>query len=270
MGAAVPGQVVPVTLLSAPDRSTLFGNLAHRLVERGYRTPGAVAWDDAQVEAWFDTEFPRVIAEEGATLLMAGERAYLAAFRQQLRASMLRLQRAFREAGVVEVRPEASLEGRYDGGGLTGSADLLVTRTDGRRAIVDMKWSGATRYRDRLAKNRHLQLVIYGACARVGNGEWPEVAYLILNQAELLARNRLFFPSARVALPRDAANIDAVWTRIGATWHWRRAQVEAGEIEVVGDDVEPEAALEAPPEGFEVESLGESYNAYRHLRGWSE
>lgn len=256
-------------ILSPPDRPRLYGNLAHRLVERCYRQPEAVRWSPDQIVEWFEPNFPRVIEEEGATLLMPGERAHLAEFQHRLRNSMKRLQQALRAAGVVAVEPECRLAGSFDGGELSGSADLRVVRDDGRVAVIDMKWSGSTRYRERLAGNRHLQLVIYGRCARGGAAEWPDVAYLILDQADLVSQSPDFFRDARPVSADNRETLDALWARFGVSWRWRREQLDAGEIEIVGEDIEPVHAAEVPKDGFNAEELNEAYNAFRHLRGWT-
>ncbi len=256
-------------ILSPLDRPRLFGNLAHRLVERCYQQPEAVRWSPDEIVAWFEPNFARVIEEEGATLLMPGERAHLAEFQHRLRNSMKRLQQALRAADVVAVEPERRLAGSFDGGELSGSADLRVVRGDGRVAVIDMKWSGSTRYRKRLAENRHLQLVIYGRCARLGAAEWPDVAYLILDQADLVAPDQQFFRDARSVMVRNPETLDQLWARVGVSWRWRRGQLDAGEIEIVGDDIQPDLAAEVPEDGFNPDELIEAYNPYRHLRGWA-
>jgi hypothetical protein len=256
-------------ILSPPDRPRLYGNLAHRLVERCYRQAEAVRWSPEEIVAWFEPNFARVIEEEGATLLMPGERAHLAEFQHRLRGSMRRLQQALRAADVVAVEPECRLAGSFDGGELSGSADLRVVRDDGRVGVIDMKWSGSARYRKRLAENRHLQLVIYGRCARNGAPDWPDVAYLILDQADLVAQDQRFFRDARPVMVKHPETLDQLWARFGVSWRWRRAQLDAGEIEIVGEDIQPEFAADLPPDGFAPDELNEAYNAFRHLRGWA-
>jgi len=136
-------------------------------------------------------------------------------------------------------------------------------------AVIDMKWSGSARYRKRLADNRHLQLVIYGRCARKGAAEWPDVAYLILDQADLVAQDQRFFRDARPVMVRNPETLDQLWARFGVSWRWRRAQLDAGEIEIVGKDIDPVFAAEVPPGGFNLDELDEAYNPFRHLRGWA-
>ena len=60
-----------------------------------------------------------------------------------------------------------------------------------------MKW-GSTTYADKLAQNRHLQLVLYGEIVRQRTGRWPDLAYFSLSRGELMAINQHFFPQARV------------------------------------------------------------------------
>ena len=174
---------------------------------------------------------------------------------------------------MVSITAEEKLEGHFIGGSIVGSSDLLVTREDGQQAIIDMKWGGAT-YADKLAENRHLQLILYGEMVRQRTGRWPHLAYFSLGRGDLLAIDQRFFPQARVVRQIKEVGDEGpplLWQRFLGSWQWRRSQLDKGLIEVVlGEQQEP-TADEAPPEnGLALEVLNPSYNDYLTLAGWEE
>jgi hypothetical protein len=166
------------------------------------------------------------------------------------------------------VQAEQPLSGVFDGGEITGSADLVVVREDGRAAVIDMKWTRrAADYRDRLAQGRHLQLAIYAELLRQTTGRQPEVAYFMLRDATLHAPDALYFPEARVVSGPDAESTDTVWQRLVFTWRWRQAQFERGDFEVVLEGLEETVESQPPEAGLEIETLYEGFNDTLVLAG---
>lgn len=260
----------PHKLVVANDAFLLFGNLAHTLVGRYFGLPDALRFDDEFLQAWFQQAFDHLVETEGALLLMPGRRSELQNFRSALIRAMLALQKQLRVAGIVKVEPEVNLSGLFVGGQLTGYADLLVTRADGRRAIIDMKWAGGKKYPDKLARNRHLQLALYGELVRQQSGMWPDLSYFIISQAKLIATDCDFFPDAqRIIRDDDVMDEGApeLWSRFLVTWKWRRDLLSQGLVEVAVDDGE---VPDVPEGGLAPEILNQKYNDYLALAGWEE
>jgi len=263
-----PARLRTSTILTAPDNFTLFGNLAHGIVERWYEQPDALRQSSEHLRSWFDETFARVIEQEGATLLLPGKRAYLEGFRRQLRDSLVQLHHHLRKAGVSSVQPEAALSGKFDGGSLTGSADLLVQGPDGRPAVVDMKWSGARKYWQALSTGQFLQLVVYSECVRQQSGSWPRIAYYILDRARLLTPDDGLFVEAQLVRGKHVPTTPELWQQFLVTWRWRQVQLKDGLVEVVLEDIE-ETDESLPPEtGLPVVTLGTAYNPFLNVAGW--
>lgn len=260
----------PSNLLAVADENRLYGNLAHRLVERFFRTEGALAFRGDALKAWFPRQFEVVVAEEGAVLLMPGRRADYERLRAVLGRALEEIQRQFGAAGVVLVEPERDLAGKFPGGDLEGQADLVVRNKSGQRAIVDMKWAGANYNQDRLAKNRHLQLAIYAEMLRQETGARPQVSYFILEGSRLLAPDTGFFPEGRPVQSGSSGATPPLWEQFVTAWKWRRSQLDAGMIEVAIDDIDPTPESEGPPDALKPEELREAYNEYRWLVGWED
>jgi hypothetical protein len=237
------------------------------MVERLYRQDGAQEWSREQVLAWFDAHLDQVVAEEGAVLLMPGRRADLESFRLRFRESLARLHGYLKAAKAARVEPEKALEGSTTIGPIRGSSDLLLSLPGGGEAIVDLKWKGEKKYREKLATQTHIQLAIYGKLREQGVGRWPAVAYYILHGGEMLTTAPGLFPGvSEIAAPEGATA--QLWQRIVATYAWRRAQIDAGAIELVFEDLEPTEESAPPEDGLPIEPLDPRYNPYVNLAGW--
>lgn len=265
-----PAALHPSTLVSLGGDFLLFGNLAHGLIEQYFQRDDALALADAAFDAWFASAFETLIDQDGALLRMSGRGADLAKFRNRLRRSLQTLRAHVRQAGVVKVVPEQALEGSFEGGALAGFADLVMHMSAGEAAIVDMKWSGARKYPDKLKHNRHLQLAIYAELYRQHGGQWPAVAYYILDRARLVAPDDHSFPEAETIASDDGENTAQLWQRFLATWRWRVAQIRAGRFEVALEAIAPTDDSEPPPDAMVMETLNAAYNDYRALAGWKD
>lgn len=263
-----PAALRPSRILSVSTDFRLFGNLAHGLVHSFFQTAAPLTVTDKDFRTWFDAAFDQIVDEEGAVLLMPGRRSDLESLRIKLRASMLQLLSQLKGAGIVRVDSEMDLVGSYVGGELVGSADLVLAKASGEQAIIDMKWSGAKKYPEKLKQNRQLQLAIYGELLRQAGGTWPSVAYYLLDGGQLLATDAHFFPSAQTVRRNTDEGTAELWLRFVETWKWRQAQIDAGRFEVVLDGLAEDEDSAAPEAGLPVETLTPEYNDYLALAGW--
>jgi hypothetical protein len=237
------------------------------MVERLYRQDGAQDFTREQVLAWFDANLDEVVAEEGAVLLMPGRRADLESFRLRFRESFARLHAYVRAAKAIRVEPEKALEGSTTIGLIKGSSDLLLSLPGGGQAIVDLKWMGEKKYREKLATQTHLQLAIYGKLRQQATGRWPMVAYYILHGGEMLTTAPGLFPGvSEIAAPEGATA--QLWQQITATYDWRKAQIDAGAIELVFEEIEPTEESEPPEGALPIEPSDHRYDPYVNLAGW--
>jgi hypothetical protein len=264
-----PAQLKSSSVLELPDNFRLLGNLAHRLVEQLYRHPDALSWSTPRLEHWFDDALERIVREEGALLLMRGRRAQLEAFRLRFRISLVQLHEHLRAAGAISVEPEKYLEGATPLGALRGSSDLVVILADARQVIIDMKWSGNTKYRDKLRDQTHVQLAIYARLLENNTSAWPAVGYFILQKPELLTTSDAVFPGVTPILVPGRSTA-MLWDQIMATWQWRRTQIEAGSLECVLEGLEPTTKSQPPAGAIAIEELNPRYNACVNLMGWDE
>ena len=264
-----PAKLAPSSILDVCEGILLYGTLSHHLIERWLTQSGSLTQTDDAFEAWFGPAFDELVSEEGAVLLMPGRQEELASFRRKLLYSMRQLRIQLRAADITIALSEEKLDGQFVGGNISGFSDLLLTRKDGQQAILDLKW-GSKSYAAKLAKNRHLQLAIYGELVRQRTGNWPRLAYFSLSTGELLATDDYFFPKAKLIRKEKQVAEEGsahLWQRFLKTWAWRRTQIDQGQIEVVLQEYEDDLPTE---DALAIEVLNINYNDYAALAGWEE
>lgn len=253
------------------DGTRLLGNLGHRLFEEFFSKQRD--WrnmPDEAVLAWVRSELPGIIQREGAVLLGHGRGVDRQRVAATLERALVRLLEHLRPAGVVEAAAEDSGEAPFEGRRLTGTIDLLLTRGNGQRAVLDVKWAGEKYRGGLLAENRALQLATYAYMqkSRDGSDTWPAGAFFILATGNMLAANRASFPDAIVHSPEDGSGTAELWDRLRVTCDWRWEQLGAGRIEVVTDHTEPDEQSTPPDEGLRSVSGGDPYDDFTRLTGW--
>lgn len=229
------------SILSVVPDNTLMGNLAHRVFENLLKEE-IQAMPKAQVEARVEQECRRLLAREGAVLLMYGREPDRVAFVNKLKYAAWSLITHIRDNGWRVRATEQVLDGKFphddeNAPAVKGIADLLLERTgaDGETelAVVDIKWRGSG-WRESVIRNEEdLQLVLYSKLVSAA-GQWAHTAYFIVENGKVLARNNAAFlnvsPISPTADHREVS--ERVLTRMHATWRWRMAQLAKGTVEV--------------------------------------
>jgi RecB family exonuclease len=263
-----PAALQTSALLEIPDDFQLCGLLAHRIVERLYQQSGSLSWNPDRVRTWLDGAAKEVVREEGAVLLMPGRGADLTGFLSRFARSLIALHQILQRAGAHSVEPEMEARADTPLGTLTGSIDLLVTLQDGRTAIIDMKWSGTRSYQKRIKEQRHIQLAIYARLIERNTSRWPAVAYYMLPESDLLTCDDGVFPGVNAVRAPDMSTA-ALWEKVSVTWAWRCAQLEAGRLEIVREELDETEESNPPIGALAIEPLNERYNPCARLAGWS-
>ena len=256
------------------DGPLLFGSLAHRLFERFFKAHEA--WPqlgEAEIRRWLAATIADLIEREGAVLLERGRGVDRQRVATVLERALLQLLSHLRNAQVATVAAEQPLDRQAPGFTLVGNADLVASRNDGARAVLDAKWGSEPYRRSEIADGRHLQLAVYGFALATEN--WPTPGYYIVTSGRVLAEDAAFFPAARqpdasdaTGKPTDWAQVStqAVWQRSLVTRAWRLAQFQRGEVEV-NAGAEPDAASEPPPDGLDTRIEPNRFDDYVWLTG---
>ncbi len=188
-----------------PTGDQLLGKLAHFvLLERTLKVPhasGSAAADYA-IEI-LETEGPAL----AAPLFLAGASAERGQVEKVLRSAAEALHKVV-STGWKVAETEHPLEGTAFGTKFGGNLDLIVERS-GKRAVIDLKWSGHKYRRESLEDGTALQLAAYAALlAEQGFADAP-VAYFILTSQAML--------SSDVTLALEGTALKSQWSA-DLTW----------------------------------------------------
>ncbi len=267
----------PMTTLKLRPDSALKGTLLHRLLDL-LLASAQINWLTCArpaLEQWCDQQWPLLLEQEGATLLLPGNLSEKLALLDLAKRSLWELLQQLRAAKVKAARTNVELKAAsFIGGGLIGYLDLLVENQAGRSAVVDLKLGGMSRREAELETNRQLQLAVYGYLYQQQYKTWPESAFYILGKQRLLAQTDQYFPQAKIErLAVDAGGLENCWADFEVMWRWRRQQLDAGWIEVTTTALpeEPNPAYPdstVPREHWQYEPEEIQYNDFDALTGW--
>ena len=206
------------------DGNRLYGNLAHRLLERYFNDNPLWAMLDAQgLREWFAGELPQLIESEAAVLLEPGRGVDKQRVTTTLERALVALVEHLRGADIVAVQPELHAEAAFKSLRVGGDIDLLLTDPRGREIVLDVKWGGESFRAAELRDNRQLQLATYSYLRRAGK-RWPEQALFIVESGHLLAKTADVFPSAVECGGSRDETVESLWQRVGRSYDWRWRQ----------------------------------------------
>jgi len=221
----------PVSILSLHSESRVMGNLSHRFFELLLEEDGIIEWAKDDIYNWIDENANRLLAREGAVLLMYGREPDKEAFLHKVKTAFWTFVSILKSNRWKILGTEEKLEGEIENVELRGIADLILER-DGEKAIVDFKWKGKKRRSDLLKNEEDLQLVLY--LNMLDSPKEKHTAYYILSDSVLLARNKKAFEEA--VSPYEIDNHLEVHNRIldkiDKTYQWRSSQLTQGVLEV--------------------------------------
>lgn len=219
------------TILSVVKENTLMGNLAHRFFEELFKED-IRHWSKEQVDDWIEKEAPALLQKEGAIFLLYGREPERIAFIKKVKYAAWNLVHLIQQNGWEVEATEYRLHGTFQGIEVRGRADLVLKRGS-EKAVLDLKWRGASR-RERMIKNEEdLQLVLYSRLIDPPT-EWAHTAYYVLDRAKLIARNTAAFQEINPVSPgADHGPINQqIYDKMARTYEWRIQQISAGQIEV--------------------------------------
>lgn len=225
-------RLFPSSLLSVTGDTTLLGSLSHRFFEKLLKENPA-GLDRRAVQDWVEAEATHLLPREGATLLLYGREPERNAFLHRVKNAAWSFVSLLRNNGWEVAHTELDLEGDFGNIPVRGKADVVLRRDD-EFAIVDLKWSGASRRKELIKNGEDLQLVLYAKLLPPPE-RWPHTAYFILEEGKMIARNAAAFKEATVAGnggDDHAAVCEAIFQKMEKTFLWRMEQLRRGVLEL--------------------------------------
>ena len=242
-------QLQGTPILSIASQNRLRGNLSHLFVERLLKDVGESGrnWSREDVTDWIDEHADRLFRQEGAVLLEYGQEPERVQFVLTMKKSAWTLVHYIQANGWSIRASEENVEGILRAGRpqpVKGRADLVLERQhDGRDeiAIVDLKWSGKTVFRDLLRNASDVQLALYADLFAASGVKRVHTAFYMLRDASMLCRNELAFAGADTVPAADDHTVVQAETlaKIRRTFDWRWEQLAEGKLEIRCADTTP-------------------------------
>ena len=220
------------SILSIVGNNTLMGNLAHRFFEMILKEK-VERWDKEGVYNWIEEKAPRLLRREGAVLLMYGREPERIAFINRVKYAAWSLISLIQNNGWTVSATEKPLEGQFASIPVKAKADVVLERGS-EKAVIDLKWRGASRREQIIRNEEDLQLVMYSRLVCGGADEWAHTAYFIIESGKMIARNQAAFKEIAPLVPDASADqiSQRIWDRMATTFNWRSDQLKEGLIEV--------------------------------------
>ena len=209
------------------------GNLSHRFFELLFHKENDTSnWDRNKVESWVDEQAPKLLAKEGAVLLMYGREPEKIAFLNRVKYAAWSLISMIQNNGWKVKATEEKLNGKFANIEMKGIADLVLERGK-ELAVIDLKWRGTARRQQIIKNEEDLQLVMYSRLL-TEDDQWAHTAYFILENGKMISRNDLAF---KEAIPVDPSSDheevnQRIYTQMEKTYQWRLQQLQSGKIEI--------------------------------------
>jgi hypothetical protein len=230
------------------ERELLYGNLAHHLVGDYLRSfIGQELPLPNTAKETVTRLFDEQVAAEAATLIKPGmdrERTYVRQTMSRAAGVLVELlhRGGYRIDSVEEEHTDSFVLGQ-----LQGRTDLIARRTkDGKKAVIDLKWSRDKRKIQALKNGTALQLAAYSYFVRTNNA-WPSTAYFIFPTAQLYSTDENDFPGC-IFVPGPSE--EEVWNNAVLSIQKIRTSLDGGKITVpcfTEDD------KKLPTEGMNIE-----------------
>lgn len=244
------------SILSVVKDRVLKGNIAHGVFEQLFDEIKGTErhWKKWEVTQWIEVNIEELFEKEGAVLLMYGYEPERIGLVNKLKESAWALVSIIQDNGWSIVDTELPIKGKMAGQELKGIADLVLQRGT-EKAIVDLKWGGATYRANQFRSKEDLQLVVYSRLLDQ-HTDWAHTAYFIIENGRMIARNNLAFEAAEAVAPEeDFREIHQdIWNRMVKTYQWRMEQIKSGKIEV-RTETTAEALDEMMEESMDMQHL---------------
>jgi RecB family exonuclease len=215
----------PGDLVSLPAGNTMLGTLCHAVIEKTFNTPNLPTPVDAAKLAkdYFDQLAPQM-----ASPFLAPQRKperdrvreKLALGAKKL-AELIKISKLKIRGQEIERDKDFKKNQKID-----GRIDLVLGDDTNDQVVVDLKWSGKSRYkRDELRQGQAVQLAVYAWLLAQAKSPFPSGAYYMLAQSELVSANCSFLPDECVFSDVD---LEEIWKASVAAYDHRLQELHNG------------------------------------------
>lgn len=258
------------TIQTIGSNNSIMGNLGHRLFEEMFvQGETCTSWTQTVVEKKSDSLIKQLLSSEGAVFLLPGNVSETQTLIRKLKRAAWAMACHIRDNAWTVIGTEHDVGGKLGDQEIAGTVDLLLGKSDGTLAVVDLKWGKSKYLRDNLTKNRATQLALYAHMLK-SKKKMPHVAYFSLSEAILVAPDLRAFKAARVAEIPPGESLETLVVAMKNTFDFRRTQLDDGSIEVPVEGTLADPAVLIPSGVLIVPESEVEPDEYRALVGWKE
>jgi len=217
---------------SVATGNLMIGNLCHRIVQELYREPGK-HWSPEDAQGRALELYDSLIASMAAELLVNGRELDNTRYREAIAGAVRQLVEAIVLQGLIVEKSEEILEGGLLGEiPFGGRADLLLRDKRGNIFVLDLKWSGTSKYKkEEVEEGNALQLATYAwILGSLDPALQVHTGYFMLAQGELLSDSSLLSKE-----PLDSPrSLTETWEVGSQSWNQRFEELRSGRMEARG------------------------------------
>lgn len=226
-------------MANLPALNTTKGNVAHAVIADFFTTYDFKEKSTAEtLEKEYDRLVDKAIQEYGALLLLPENIIDSKVFKLQLRESLEKLINIISDNELEVAECEGwkfgnfdICEGNEEGNDMNGKLDMLLKDKEGNPVVFDFKWSSGHFYKEKLKKDRSVQLCVYEKMVESPESETRvPTAYFFMPKGELVTRNPRFV-GRDVVIVDSSVSSGNLYEKIRRSYKYRRQQIENGVLE---------------------------------------
>lgn len=239
----------PSKALELPEKQLLLGKLAHAVVKkmhdnndhsrRGAAPQRPQTWDPDEAEEYSRELLARLIPEMASGLLLPGAARQLREAQEAIPASVRELTKFLRGANAVVEGCEVEVLGDFrEGTAIGGAVDMVVRLQDGRKVVLDFKWSSSPYwYRKKIIDGKALQLAIYSWLLNQKEEALSPAGFFMFRHSELFFTEDGVFP--RYAFVRkQKRTLQETWNELRGAYEREMGALKSGRIVAKGVEVD--------------------------------
>ena len=222
------------TLLSLPHDLRLAGILGHAVIEKLFKE--SKHWEPNNARNKALEIYEAFLPEIAAGLLQPGRAVERLRNRNTIGDAAAALVKLLNDCSLTVEGSEQNhtKRNRKLGVDVNGILDLTLRDRNGRKVILDLKWTKTSKYRrDELKEGSAVQLATYAWLLAEESGTLPPAGYYMLAQGELLTSDVSRFPGQAVV---EGPPLPEVWASVLTESLEEMASLENGLAEAPGAD----------------------------------
>ncbi len=217
--------------LSLPTGNQMIGTLCHKIVNQMYADTSQ-QWSPDEAKAQAIELYDSLVNSMASEFLLEGRKLDNDRCRRSIGHAVKQLVTEIHKRGLIVEKTEEKLEGILDDVPFRGFADIILRDINGNPFILDMKWSGSSKYmKEEFTEGTALQLATYAWLLQsIEPDTSASCGYFMLAQGEILVDKELIDDNPL----NPVRSLDKTWEMGVNTWCAFLTTLNKGTMEASG------------------------------------